>query len=155
MPATGSVPSPPPHNLYKILTPANVPTDLHSSLSAHDSGNPATVEAGTILPRTPLDDSDGFVHLSTASQVPYVLSKFYSSATPSTEKVLLFKLDYAKLADGEDLRWEPAGKDGSVFAHVYGGDVKWKHVLGWLEVERGSEGWNNVLSGMVEEGWLR
>lgn len=68
--------------------------------------------------------SEGFVHCSTAAQLPDVLARFY----PGRDDVWILEIDPAQL-DAE-LRWEaPAHPDGSPntdvegherFPHVYG-----------------------------------
>ncbi|KAK0759000.1 LOW QUALITY PROTEIN: hypothetical protein N5P37_008487 [Trichoderma harzianum] len=60
------------------------------------------------FPFSQLDANDGFVHLSTATQVPNTADLFFTEAT----ELWLIKLELAKLAD--PLKWE----DG--FPHLYG-----------------------------------
>ena len=153
MPPSGSAPSPAPEYLYKILIPADVPPDLIPFFSGQAASGAAPLKPDDALPKTSLDVGDGFIHLSTAFQVPFVLGKFYSPTTPGTEKVFLFKLDYVKLAEGEDVRWESAGPDGNVFAHVYGGEIRGKYLYGWKEVSRGKEGWEEVLRRLSDQQW--
>ncbi|KAH6609627.1 hypothetical protein Trco_002973 [Trichoderma cornu-damae] len=60
------------------------------------------------FPLSELDANDGFVHLSTASQVPNTADLFFANAST----LWLIKLELAKLAD--PLKWE------SGFPHLYG-----------------------------------
>ena len=58
------------------------------------------------------DWRDGFIHFSTASQLPGTLAKHYASRTD----LLLIAVDPEMLGDA--LRWEPA-RDGDLFPHLY------------------------------------
>eukprot|EP00937_MAST-01D_sp_MAST-1D-sp2_P000562 g562.t1 len=62
-----------------------------------------------------LDLSSGFLHLSTAAQVPLTLARFFSGR----EDLVLLALGggAAFAAHGTELRWEAA--DGDVFPHLY------------------------------------
>ncbi|KAL8936739.1 MAG: hypothetical protein Q9216_004780 [Gyalolechia sp. 2 TL-2023] len=126
-------------SLYKILP------------SSHDLPSPPLPQT-FILPKTTLDDNDGFIHFSTSSQVPYVLNRFFN--TPETNIVWLVKIDNAKLASNGDVRWEEAGKDHSLFAHLYGGEVTGEVVDDIRKVERGDD-WSLCLEKLSQEGWLK
>ncbi len=126
-----------PQYLYKIL-PATVDIPIPP---------PKTF----VLPNTPLDINSGFIHFSTHSQVPYVLDRFFNE--PETSTVWLIKVDYAALAGGGDVRWEPAGKDGSLFAHLYGGEVEGSVVDDVKKLDKGT-GWDSSLQKLTEDGWL-
>ena len=83
-----------------------------------------TTQAGQ-LPLSQLDERDGFVHLSTAKQVPDTLRRFFDGR----EDLLLLSIGVDRLIDGE-LRYESAspgsgpesGPDsgGELFPHFYG-----------------------------------
>ncbi|KAL7937017.1 hypothetical protein V8C35DRAFT_277514 [Trichoderma chlorosporum] len=60
------------------------------------------------FPFSQLDANDGFVHLSTVTQVPKTADLFFAEAT----ELWLIKLELAQLAD--PLKWE------SGFPHLYG-----------------------------------
>lgn len=68
------------------------------------------------------DRRDGFVHLSTAEQVPGTAAKHFEGRGPLS----LAALDEAVL--GPELRWEPS-RGGALFPHLYraieAGDVVW------------------------------
>ena len=60
-----------------------------------------------------LDRADGFIHLSTAVQLPGTASKHYAGR----EDLRLVEVDLTALAD--TLRWEPS-RGGALFPHIYG-----------------------------------
>lgn len=74
----------------------------------------AAVAAGTYAPRSLA--SEGFIHLSTAAQVPGTLERFYAGVAD----LLLLTLDADVLGDA--LRWDevlhPDGSTGT-FPHLY------------------------------------
>ena len=59
----------------------------------------------------PVDLADGYIHFSTADQLPGTLSKHFAGE----ENLMLLAVD-AQLAES-DLRWEPAR--GALFPHLY------------------------------------
>ncbi|KAL8751176.1 MAG: hypothetical protein Q9184_006152 [Pyrenodesmia sp. 2 TL-2023] len=101
-----------------------------------------------MLTTTPLDIDSGFIHLSTDAQVSYVLNRFFN-----TSNVWLVRINYAGLAKDGDVRWEPAGKDGSLFAHLYGGEIEGNMVDDVKKLDRGN-GWDLGLQELTEDGWL-
>lgn len=60
----------------------------------------------------PIDVADGFVHFSTASQLPATLTKHFTSA----RDLRLLAVEADGLA--ADLRWEPS-RGGALFPHLY------------------------------------
>jgi uncharacterized protein (DUF952 family) len=68
------------------------------------------------------DRADGFLHFSTAEQVPGTLARYYAGA----HDLLLVAVDDAAL--GEALKYEPS-RDGALFPHLYAplplSAVKW------------------------------
>lgn len=68
------------------------------------------------------DKEDGFIHFSTAEQLPGTLSKYYADA----DDLVLVAVDPAPL--GDRLRYEPS-RDGALFPHLYGtlplASVRW------------------------------
>ncbi len=128
-------PSPLPAYLYKIL-PEAPPSPL-----------PAR------LPLSDLDRNDGFIHLSTSTQVPGTADRFFANDTV----LWLFKIKYEVLAAGTDgdgtvkqegkaeLKWDEAGS--GCFAHFYGGDLGNGNILEVMKVEKnGSWGESMTLS---------
>ena len=69
-------------------------------------------EMGQIV--TELDQQDGFVHLSSATQLNMTLSLYFSDE----EKVVLVEINESDIAEG--LSYERAEKRGADFAHYYG-----------------------------------
>ena len=69
-------------------------------------------EMGQIV--TELDQQDGFVHLSSATQLNMTLSLYFSDE----EKVVLVEINESDIAEG--LSYEHAEKRGGDFAHYYG-----------------------------------
>ncbi|KAF2469334.1 uncharacterized protein BDR25DRAFT_263832 [Lindgomyces ingoldianus] len=124
-------PTPPPKYLYKIL-PSAPPTPLPPR-----------------LPLSDLDRTDGYIHLSTAEQVPGTAEKFFSGF----EELWLLKIEYRVLAkdegkeaggDGAEgkegdkkgvLKWEEVGR--GCFAHFFGADLGIGNVESVVKVERG------------------
>lgn len=72
----------------------------------------AADERGT-FPRMPVDDADGFVHFSTAAQLPETLRRHFAGQAG------LVLLAVRAEALGEGLVWEPS-RGGQLFPHVYG-----------------------------------
>jgi uncharacterized protein (DUF952 family) len=58
------------------------------------------------------DSRDGFIHFSTAAQLPGTLRKYFAGQPA----LFLVAIDPAGLV--EALRWEPA-RDGTLFPHLY------------------------------------
>lgn len=83
-------------------------TIVYKILSAPDW---AAAEAADGVSCTALDTGDGYVHLSTRTQVGETLALHYKGA----ENVRL--LEY-KLADLGEVRWE-ASRGGQLFPHLY------------------------------------
>ena len=54
--------------------------------------------------------TEGFIHASTAAQVPLTFARYYAGRTD----LVLLAVD----PTGLDVRWEPSGED--LFPHVYG-----------------------------------
>ena len=69
-------------------------------------------EMGQIV--TELDQQDGFVHFSSATQLNMTLSLYFSNE----EKVVLVEINESDIAEG--LSYEHAEKRGGDFAHYYG-----------------------------------
>lgn len=61
----------------------------------------------------PVDLQDGYIHFSTAEQLPGTLAKHFAGQ----RDLLLVEVDAARLGDA--LRWEPS-RGGALFPHLYG-----------------------------------
>jgi len=70
---------------------------------------------------SPDDRRDGFIHFSTAAQVPGTVEKYFSGQAG----LLLIAIDVGAL--GAALRWEPS-RGGALFPHLYG-DLSLEAVL--------------------------
>ncbi|OKL63657.1 hypothetical protein UA08_00078 [Talaromyces atroroseus] len=105
------------------------------------------------LPISDLDQQSGFIHLSTALQVPNTL-KFFFKDEPC---VYMLRIGYEKVQ--ENIRWEspdakvcgPRGGEG-MFPHLYNG-----HKLGKDEIEsvatwKNEDGWDRALENAAS--WL-
>ncbi|TJZ94022.1 DUF952 domain-containing protein [Paracoccus gahaiensis] len=74
----------------------------------------------------PVDLADGYVHLSTAEQLPVTLERHFAKA----EGLVLLACAAERM--GADLRWEPS-RGGALFPHLYRAlamsDVLWSRPL--------------------------
>ena len=79
-------------------------------------------EAAGALPGAPIDQADGFIHLSTASHVAETAMKHFAGQ----QDLMLVAVDPSRL--GNALRWE-VSRGGALFPHLYGTlalkDVTW------------------------------
>ena len=82
--------------IYKILRPAEW----------------AQLQAQGETQGAPVDLADGFVHFSTATQLPVTLSKHFAGDAD----LILLACDSAHF--GDELRWEPS-RSGDLFPHLY------------------------------------
>ena len=92
---------------------------------------------GTTLPRAPVDEADGFVHLSAANQVRETAHKHFAEATD----LVLVRLE----GPLPGLRWEPS-RGGALFPHVYG-DVSLVAVTGVTDLVGENAGHLRVARG--------
>lgn len=74
----------------------------------------------------PVDLADGFIHFSTAAQLPETAAKHFAGA----DGLRLVAVDAAPLGDA--LRWEPS-RGGALFPHLYRAlalaDVAWSRPM--------------------------
>ncbi|KAH7890284.1 hypothetical protein F5I97DRAFT_1834256 [Phlebopus sp. FC_14] len=117
---------------------------------------PPPTDLPDVLPISPLDQSSGFVHLSTAHQVPGTLKRFFSG----DPHVHILRLLYDKVE--KDIKWEdpkaevcgPRGGEG-MFPHLYNGlRLGREEVESVLVVPNGEAGWEEALSEDAVAGWL-
>ena len=73
----------------------------------------------------PIDAADGYMHFSTAAQLPETLRLHFAGEAD----LLLLAVRTADL--GADLVWEPS-RGGELFPHLYGGPLKLVDVV-WEE----------------------
>ncbi len=67
---------------------------------------------------SPDDVADGFIHMSTAAQLPGTLARHFCDPD-GLGKPGLMLISFEPTQLGAGLRWEPA-RDGSLFPHLYG-----------------------------------
>lgn len=106
------------------------------------------------LPVSDLDRSSGFIHLSTALQIPGTLTHFFAP----DPRVYVLRIAYAPLVQAGIVKWEdpraevcgPRPSEG-LFPHVYNGlrlgrnEVESVWVLERGEDEDEGEGWAEVV----------
>jgi uncharacterized protein (DUF952 family) len=80
----------------------------------------------------PIDIADGFVHLSTASQLTETVDRHFSGQ----KGLVITAIDLAALGDA--VRWEPS-RHGQLFPHVYA-PLMPKVVIAWCPLERHENG---------------
>ena len=76
------------------------------------SGEFAALQAGDFA-GAPIDIADGYIHLSTASQLPGTLEKHFAGRTD----LIIAAIDLKAL--GKKIRWEISRGD-ALFPHLYG-----------------------------------
>lgn len=84
------------------------------------------------------DVRDGFIHCSTAEQVPRTLAKWYKSL----DRVVVVTVDPDKLTS--ELKWEP-NFEGELFPHIYGLIIP-EAVVGAVTLRRDEAGEFRVLN---------
>ncbi|PWW79939.1 hypothetical protein C7212DRAFT_361421 [Tuber magnatum] len=97
---------------------------------------------------SPLDISDGFIHLCTATQTVGVIER----VMPDSEKLWLLKIPYNKVEKG--IKWESIaqrGERGKEFPHMFVEKLGSNEVEEVREVIRLEKGWRESLEGME---WL-
>lgn len=81
---------------------------------------------------TPVDQADGFIHLSTAAQLAETLDLHFSGQ----DGLVIAAIDLIAL--GRAVRWEPS-RQGLLFPHVYARLTR-NAVVAWCPLERDSKG---------------
>jgi uncharacterized protein (DUF952 family) len=87
-------------------------------------------EAAGAFAGSPLDQRDGFIHLSTARQVRETAARHFAGITD----LLLI----AVAPDALDVRWEPS-RGGDLFPHLYG-ELPMSSVAWTAELPLGADG---------------
>ena len=106
-----------PDLIYKIATRA-------SYAAAHEVGHYAGM---------PIDAADGYMHFSTAAQLPETLRLHFRG---EADLVLLA----VRTADlGEQLVWEPS-RGGQLFPHLYGGPLNLTNVAWEAQISVDADG---------------
>ncbi|KAL4966239.1 DUF952 domain-containing protein [Aspergillus stella-maris] len=106
------------------------------------------------LPVSELDQKSGFVHLSTALQVPNTLKLFFKDEP----LVYVLRIPYERVA--RDIRFEdPEGRvcgprpDEGLFPHLYNGLKLGRDEVESIGVWTNEEGWDKPLA--AAKPWLR
>ncbi|RMZ78080.1 hypothetical protein DV737_g4044, partial [Chaetothyriales sp. CBS 132003] len=118
------------------------------------------------LPVSDLDRQSGFVHMSTAAQIPNTLKFFFGPSSSSRDSVYLLRVPYQALEERKLVRWEspdakicgPRYGEG-MFPHIYD---KLQFKLTHEEVDSvkevvsqpGDDSWDAALSELKRSGWL-
>ena len=152
------------HLPHATMACTNDPPTYVYKLVPHTSPVPTRpTDFPDALPVSALDQASGFLHLSTAPQVPGTLAHFFR-ADP---RAYVLRIPYAPLADAGLVRWEdpeaavcgPRPREG-LFPHVYNGLRLGRHEVEsvWV-LEKGTEGegvgWEEVIAGDAAfQAWL-
>ena len=80
----------------------------------------------------PIDKADGFIHLSTASQLTETVDRHFSGQ----KGLVIAAIDLAAL--GAAVRWEPS-RHGQLFPHVYA-SLNRELVIAWCPLVRHENG---------------
>jgi uncharacterized protein (DUF952 family) len=80
----------------------------------------------------PVDQADGYIHLSTAPQVTETVARHFAGQTG------LYIVAVALRPFGDLIRWE-VSRGGALFPHLYG-VLRWKDVVAHREVAWGPDG---------------
>jgi uncharacterized protein (DUF952 family) len=119
-----------------------------------------------VLPASDLDKRSGFMHLSTAVQVPGTL-QFFPSPKSENGKLFILRAPLEPLVKNGDVRWESPdgqisdtpGKEG-YFPHIYD-DKKYRFTTDMIDSvveiasEEGEEGFGKAVTKLGEDGWLK
>ncbi|CAF1015654.1 unnamed protein product [Didymodactylos carnosus] len=90
-----------------------------------------------------LDAHDGYVHLSTAQQVPSTTSRFFKDYN----MVYILKISYPAIKT--QVKWENTGNHGS-FPHIYG-DFVADSIVDQKSFTNNGKDWQHVLE---NEKWI-
>jgi uncharacterized protein (DUF952 family) len=118
------------------------------------------------LPVSDLDKRSGFLHMSTAKQIPNTLHYFFASSAAFRDVVFLLRVPLRQLEERNLIRWEspdaklcgPRNGEG-MFPHIYD-DQKFKLTANEVESVRqvvsheGCDGWEAALLKLRDENWL-
>ncbi|BGP18689.1 hypothetical protein JCM10213_006910 [Rhodosporidiobolus nylandii] len=112
---------------------------------------PVPIPASHTFVMSELDAKDGYIHMSTSSQLSRTLNRFFAQ----DPKVVLLKLDYGRLSAWKVVKWEPTSS-GEVFPHLYA-QMEGENVESFLDLvkEDGEASWDAALERAKEKGWLK
>ncbi|GAA6056541.1 hypothetical protein JCM3770_006869 [Rhodotorula araucariae] len=128
--------------VYKIVP--------HSSVNPRYTF-PIPIPASHTFVLSELDAKDGFLHMSTASQLAGTLNRFFRN----DPKVVLLKMDYKRLSGWKVVKWEPSGS-GEIFPHLYG-QLEGENVEAHLDLVKqdGEATWDAALARARQDQWLQ
>ncbi|BGP26595.1 hypothetical protein Rt10032_c11g4460 [Rhodotorula toruloides] len=128
--------------VYKIVTASSVNPRY---------AFPRPIPASHVFALSELDTQDGFIHLSTAAQLPRTLNRFFES----DPQVVLLKCDYKRLSGWKVVKWEPAS-NGENFPHLYA-QLEGENVESFNDLLKGQgeTSWDSALQRARLEGWLQ
>jgi len=113
--------------------PTPLPTYVYKILSKAPS-----LPLPKVLPLSPLDAKDGFVHLSTAEQTPKTAGRFFSDTT----NLWLLKIPLQRIK--HNVRWEE--RSSGCFAHLYDQGLGKDEVGDTKSIARGEgEDWEKAM----------
>lgn len=125
--------------MHNMPTPSHIPKFVYKILP---EAPPSPLPANLLL--SDLDAKDGFIHLSTAEQVPATAGRFFAA----THTLWLLKIELDRIE--ANVRWEDAGE--SCFPHIYGPMPGNGEIVDVKDFRKGDgEDWAAVLE---KEGWL-
>ncbi|KAK1827839.1 hypothetical protein QBC39DRAFT_290444 [Podospora conica] len=132
-----------------MSSPSDPPTPLPEFVYKITTDPPPTPLPAE-YPLSDLDAQDGFIHLSTAWQIPTTASLYFTSLT----SLYLLKLRLSSLgAPPGEIKWDDApGITNKGCPHLYGRNFGADDVVDVKKFERGEgETWEVVLG---RDGWL-
>lgn len=108
---------------------SDLPTTAYKVLTADQM---AALQADGRLAGAPVDIADGYIHLSTASQLTQTVDKHFGGQSD----LHVAAVDLAAL--GQTVRWEES-RGGQLFPHIYG-DLPLDAVVAYSPLERLDDG---------------
>lgn len=133
-----------------MSAPATLPSFVYKILPATSPymGTPTPIPSSWDFQKPESDLKDGFVHLSTRSQLPGTLARFFATDA----SVQLLKVDYPRMSTWKIVKWEQAS-NGDSYAHLYG--TLTGEIVTDIKLVARAEGWDIVCKQLEESGWLQ
>lgn len=135
---------------------------------------PATADLPEVLPVSKLDQNSGFMHMSTAGQVPDTLQRFFGDSA----SVNILRVDFVKLKNdlekkrqtvdefelkskkyeviwrNPDKVFEDSRPSEGAFPHLYNGFKLGKEEIESVQVWTKGDSWEDAVSRAQDDGWL-
>ncbi|KAF8914056.1 hypothetical protein CPB84DRAFT_48790 [Gymnopilus junonius] len=109
-----------------------------------------------VLPVSELDRADGFIHLSTALQIPGTLQRFFIDH----EQVYILRIAYKDVEN--DINWEnPKGTapgevgENGIFPHLHNGLRLGNKEIESVTLWKNGPDWNVAINKAKEDNWFR